>query len=320
MPRSKILNCTNNAANVGINSTPLIDQASNTLYVISLVLDGGNPVYYLHALDLGSLADKVPSVVVSASHTLTNGSTYSLSASFSRQRSGLVGANGNIYAGFASWCDWRPDMSRGWLLGWEAGSLKPLAANRLNNQIQPDPVGPYPNIPGPPFFLSSIWMSGYGVGADASGNLFVVSGNSHSSPQATNYSPTNNLQESVIKLSPDLSSVLSYFTPSGSSSGVVPLDEADNDFGSGGVMLLPYQPGPRPRLATAAGKVGQMFLLDRDQLAVTIPAGQTMYSGPSILADAGVGNPTSSDRTTSAVSSAAVATMRLSGSCKLPRR
>jgi hypothetical protein len=37
--------------------------------VIALVLDGGNPVYHLHGLDLGSLADKVPSVVVAASHT-----------------------------------------------------------------------------------------------------------------------------------------------------------------------------------------------------------------------------------------------------------
>jgi hypothetical protein len=274
VPQSKILNCTNNAANVGINSTPLIDRANNILYVIALVLDGGNPVYHLHGLDLGSLADKVPSVVVAASHTLTNGTTYNLNAGFSRQRSGLVGANGNIYAAFASWCDLRADISRGWLLGWETGSLKPLPANRLNNQIQPDPV--HPNSP---FFLSSIWMSGYAVGADASGNLFVVSGNSDSSQQATSYAPTTNLQESVVKLSPDLGSVLSYFTPSGPVTGVVPLDEQDNDFGSGGVMLLPYQPGPRRRLAVAAGKVGQMFLLDRDNLGGYNPNGPNNVLG-----------------------------------------
>jgi hypothetical protein len=159
-------------------------------------------------------------------------------------------------------------------LGWETGSLKPLPANRLNNQIQPDPV--HPNSP---FFLSSIWMSGYGVGADASGNLFVVSGNSDSSQQATSYAPTTNLQESVVKLSPDLGSVLSYFTPSGPVTGVVPLDEQDNDFGSGGVMLLPYQPGPRQRLAVAAGKVGQMFLLDRDNLGGYNPNGPNNVLG-----------------------------------------
>jgi hypothetical protein len=60
---------------------------------------------------------------------------------------------------------------------------------------------------------------------------------------------------------------------------VVPLDEADNDFGSGGVMLLPYQPGSRPRLATAAGKVGQLFLLDRDNLGGYNPGGPNNVLG-----------------------------------------
>jgi Repeat of unknown function (DUF346) len=279
VPQSKIQNCTNNAANVGINSTPLIDTASHTLYVIALVLQGGNPVYHLHALDLSSLADKVPSVAVAASHTLTDGSTYNLNASFSRQRSGLVAVNGNIYAAFASWCDLRADMSRGWLLGWQAGSLAPLPANRLNNRIQPDPVPPHTPLPYP-FYLSSIWMSGFGVGADAFGSLFVVTGNSDSNKNtnATSYSPTNNLQESVVKLSPDLGTVLSYFTPSGPA-GVIPLDHDDIDFGSGGVMLLPYQPGPRQRLATAAGKIGQMFLLDRNNLGGYNPNGPNNVLG-----------------------------------------
>ncbi len=186
VPQSKIMNCTNNAANVGINSTPLIDPASHTLYVIALVLQGGNPVYHLHALDLSSLADKVPAVVVAASHTLTNGSTYNLSASFSRQRSGVVGANGNIYAGFFQLVRLPCRHVAGYWVG-RLAPLKPLAANRLNNQVQPDPVSQQS-----PFFLSSIWMSGYGVGADAAGNLFVVSGNSipANRPRAMRRRPT----------------------------------------------------------------------------------------------------------------------------------
>src|SRR5262249_21579522 len=60
----------------------------------------------------------------------------------------------------------------------------------------------------------------------------------------------------------DLTQVLDYFTPSGSLD-VSYLDRIDADMGSGGVLVLPTQPG-NLLLATAAGKVGQMYLLDRN--------------------------------------------------------
>src|SRR5205823_9449097 len=44
------------------------------------------------------------------------------------------------------------------------------------------------------------------------------------------------------------------------------LDRADADFGSGGVTLLPPQAGASSNLAVAAGKVGQMYLLNADDL------------------------------------------------------
>jgi hypothetical protein len=43
----------------------------------------------------------------------------------------LLEANGNIYAGFGSFCDFSANLSRGWLLGWNAATLAPLAANQL---------------------------------------------------------------------------------------------------------------------------------------------------------------------------------------------
>src|SRR5229473_5584512 len=49
------LGCTNNGPNVGINSTPVSDLASKTLYVMNYMLVAG-PEYRLHALDLGSLS------------------------------------------------------------------------------------------------------------------------------------------------------------------------------------------------------------------------------------------------------------------------
>jgi hypothetical protein len=58
-PVSWPLGCNNTGPNVGINSTPVIDPSSNTLYVMIYTQDSSGPAYRVHALDLGSLTDKV---------------------------------------------------------------------------------------------------------------------------------------------------------------------------------------------------------------------------------------------------------------------
>lgn len=245
------LGCTNNGPNVGINSTPVIDTTSNTMYVIIYTNDAGGPTYRIHALDLGSLTDNVTPVTVAASHTLSDGTTFTFNGTYQRQRPGLLLANGTVYAGFGSFCDFSANLSRGWLLGWSSGSLTPVPANRLN-----DTQATSPNS----FFLSSIWMSGYGPSTDDSGNILFVTGNSDYS--GTTYDGVSNIQESVVKVSSNLTTVLDLFTPKNQSN----LDQSDNDFGSGGVLVLPDQPGSIPHLAVAEGKVGTLFLMNEDQL------------------------------------------------------
>ncbi len=63
-------------------------------------------------------------------------------------------------------------------------------------------------------------------------------------------------------MSPTLTTVLSVFTPMDQ----VNLDQGDVDFGPGGVLVLPDQPGATPHLAVAAGKTGMMFLMNEDNL------------------------------------------------------
>jgi hypothetical protein len=250
-PVPEPLGCNNNGPNVGITSTPVIDTSSNTIYLIAYVLESTGPAYYLHALDLGSLADEVPPVLIAASHTLTNGTTFVFNAKYQRQRPALLEANGNIYAGFGSFCDFSANISRGWLLGWNTGTLEPVTADQLFDIQATDPDT---------FFLSSIWMSGYGLAADDSGNVVFVTGNSDWS--GTTYDGVTNIQESVIKVSPDLTTVVDLFTPMDWSH----LDETDGDFGSGGAMILPDQAGLFPHLAVAAGKAGTMFFMNEDSL------------------------------------------------------
>jgi|HubBroStandDraft_6_1064221.scaffolds.fasta_scaffold00132_30 hypothetical protein len=245
------LGCNNNGPNVGISSTPVIDTSTGTLYLIAYTQDTTGPAYRVHALDLGSLTDKMTPQVITASHTLTDGTSFVFNATYQRQRPGLLMANGNIYAGFGSFCDFNANVSRGWLLGWNADTLAPLSANQLNDTQATSPDT---------FFLSSIWMSGYGLTTDDSGNILFVTGNSDYS--GTTYDGVTNIQESVVKVSPDLTTMLDLFTPSNQAS----LDQGDVDFGSGGVLVLPDQPGSTPHLAVAAGKYGAMYLMNEDSL------------------------------------------------------
>jgi hypothetical protein len=250
-PVTRPLGCGNNGPHVGIDSTPVIDTASSTLYLIAYTEVSNVPTYTLHALNLGNLTDTLTPVVVTGSHTLTDGTTFSFNATYQRQRPGLLEANGNIYAGFGSFCDFDANVSRGWLLGWNASTLAPLSANQVLDIQATSPDS---------FFLTSIWMSGYGLAADDSGNVVFVTGNSDYS--GTTYDGVTAIQESVIKVSSDLTTVVDLFTPS----NVGSLDQGDTDFGSGGVMVLPDQPGSTPHLAVAAGKYGDMYFMNEDDL------------------------------------------------------
>ena len=246
------LGCGNNGPNVGITSTPVIDLNSNTLYVMVYTRGpGAVPMYQLHALDLGSLTNKVPPQTVAASHTLSDGTIFTFNATYQRQRPGLLLSNGNVYAGFGSFCDFGANLSRGWLLGWTAGSLAPFPSNQIFDQQATSPDS---------FFLSSIWMSGYGLAADDEGNILFVTGNSDYS--GTTYDGVTNIQESVVKVSSTLTDVIDLFTPSNQSI----LDQYDADFGSGGVMVLPDQSGATPHIALAAGKDGNMYVMNEDHL------------------------------------------------------
>src|ERR1700730_1681667 len=222
--------------NIGIQSTPVI--AAQTLYLMAYV---NGPHYQLHALNLSDLTDKVGSpITVAASHTLTNGSTFTFNATVHRQRPALLEANGNVYAGFGSFGDTKASITRGWLLGWNASTLMPLTGNQLNDTQATSPTS---------FFLSSIWMSDCSSGAHGT-DLYFSTGNSDCNiranpvicPAKTTYDGVTIIQESVVKLSGDLTTLRGIFTPS----NVADLDKGDHDLGSGGVLLLPPQTGNVP--------------------------------------------------------------------------
>ncbi len=246
------LSCNNNGPNVGINGTGVID--GSTLYVLAFTTHSGTPAYDLHALDITTLNDRSGSPVTVAA--TQNGIAFN--AAVQRQRPGLLDANGRIYAGFGSFCDFAADRARGWILSWDKNSLNLLPVPQLTNKLSTT-NGTNCTWPGEtPCFLGSVWMSGFGLASDSGGSVYFTSGNT----AAGSYNSSNNLSESALKMAPDLSAVSTFFTPNNEST----MDDQDNDLGSGGLMVLPDQSGSFPHVAVAAGKDGRMFVLNRDNM------------------------------------------------------
>jgi outer membrane protein assembly factor BamB len=254
------LGCGNNGPNVGINGTPVIDLALGEMFLITY-LNGPSPTYQLHALNLTTLADQVPPVTVAATQTLTDGSAFAFNATYQRQRPALLNVKGMIYAGFGSFCDFDANLSRGWVLGWRASNLAPLAHSELNDSQATSPTS---------FFLSSVWMSGSGPAAFPNGTIYFSTGNSDCNfyddpelcPSQTTYNGVTNIQESVINIDANLSTRLGVFTPS----NVYAMDMNDADLGAAGVMLTSALQDGGTSLATIVSKDGRLWLLNAASL------------------------------------------------------
>jgi hypothetical protein len=243
----------------GIVSTPVIDPVSGTLYVMTHTVESGIQPSTLHALNIGTLNDSVTPFTITASnttHTLTDGTIYQFNVNPTCLRSALLLVGGNIYAGFRGneylvGTLLQSGPTRGWLLGWTASTLAPLPP-LLTDEQATAATG---------MFLSSIWMSGSGIASDGT-NLYFSTGNSDST--GTSYNSINNVEESVVKVTSNLT-VTSIFTPS----NFAMLDAEDHDLGSGGVLIVPST----TPLVVAAGKDGRMFLLNSASLGGYTPGG-----------------------------------------------
>jgi hypothetical protein len=270
------LGCGNNGPNVGITSTPVIDLVKGQMFLIAYI-NGTTPSYQLHAISLTTLADSLAPVTVAASQTLTDGTTFRFNATYQRQRPGLLELNGIIYAGFGSFCDFSASQSRGWVLGWKSATLAPLVHAELNDTQATSPTS---------FFLSSVWMSGYGLAA-ARGHILFSTGNSdcnfyvspENCPSSTTYDGVTNIQESVISVQPNLAARFGVFTPS----NVLQMDIDDADLGAAGLMIIPTQANSW-NLATIVSKDGRLWLLDQDNLSSALNMQQLSdgcWCGPS---------------------------------------
>lgn len=255
---SSDVGCSDITPQIGITGTPVIDQTSGTLYVVSKTKEfsQGTVHYYqrLHALDITSGAEKfggpfsIDASVAGNCYPNQNGRVV-FSALRQNQRAGLALHNGILVVVWASHCDNNPYT--GWAMAFDASTGQKLAA------FNDDPdmgVVSYECRGG-------IWQGGAAPAIDSQSNLFLATGNGYFN---ANNDGGLDYGDSVLKLTltKPAFTVADYFTPSDQDT----LDENDTDLGSGGVLLLPQQPGPYPNLAVSVGKEGSIFLLNRDNL------------------------------------------------------
>ena len=240
---------------IGITSTPVIDAAAGTLYVLVRTRERGPeglPRFFqrLHALDISSGAERPgsPVLIRASAPTASTGfmglfsGTVTFNAFRENPRAALSLVNGMMWLTWASSCDFGPYY--GWVIAYDARTLKQAGVFNAS----PDGTE------------SGIWASDTGPAADDAGNVYMSTGNGRFDANSGGH----DYGDSVLKLrlAGGALALRDYFTPYNQDH----LNNTDKDLGSGGVLVLPDQPGAHPHLLVAAGKEGVVYLLDRDRM------------------------------------------------------
>jgi hypothetical protein len=259
---------------VGITPTPVIDMKTGTMYVLARTMTGhnlGSNEYFqnLHALAITTGAEKFggPKLISASAPGKGDGSANGqihFNPLRENPRASLLLVNNVVFLTWASSCDVNP--YHGWVMAYDAATLAQKAV--LN-------VTPDGNEGG-------IWESDTGPGADASGNVFVPTGNGTFNAA----SGGRDYGDSILKLAFEGSSlnVRDYFTPHDQAH----LSDADADLGSSGPLLLPDQPGPHPHLLLQPTKGGMIYVIDRDRMGKFRPDGDAIVQEIR-MADGGYG-------------------------------
>ena len=227
---------------IGITGTPVIDPATHTMYVVAKTKEPGPTcVFRLHALDIATGAERPhsPTVItasVPGSGLGSSNGSLPFNSKRENQRTGLLLTKGIVYFAFSSHGDVEP--FHGWVLGYDKTTLQQVMAYCST---------PDGNDGG-------IWMNGDGLATDGSGSLYFITGDG----DLTADTGGHDYGDSFVRITPD-GTARDFFSPHEQSD----LDSKDLDLGSGGVLLLPTQPGDHPREMVSAGKNGTVYLVDR---------------------------------------------------------
>lgn len=252
-------NCTQISPEIGISATPVIDRTkgtNGTIFVVGTSKDASGGYHHrLHALDLTTGAEIGTPTEVTATFPGTGDNSQNGNVVFDpaqyAERAALLLLNGTIYTGWTSHCD--AGLYNTWLMTYDETSLAQKQVLNLT----------------PNGHEGSIWMSGAGLAADSSNNVYAAIANGPFDTQLdpNGFPSQGNYGNALIRFSTanNKLTIADYFEmyngPSESAQ--------DLDLGSGGVLLLPDQTdaqGGVHHLVVAAGKDKNIYLADRDNL------------------------------------------------------
>ena len=236
------VSCGDLVPEIGITGTPAIDTTTGTMYLVAKTkqydsLTRTTSFYQtLHALDIKTGQDKVAPVRISATSpgngTGSVGGILTFDPLVEGQRSALLLLKGQVFIAWASHCDL--GTYHGYVMSYNESSLARS--------------GLYVDTPNG--YEGGFWGGGAGPAADSGGSIYAATGNG-------GYDGGPDFGDSVLRLTwPGVGRSIAlsdYFTPWNQQT----LDQNDADFGSGGAMLLPDQPGTtHPHLLVQVGKEG----------------------------------------------------------------
>jgi hypothetical protein len=237
---------------IGITGTPVIDTSTGTMYLVAKtkvydsVAHTTSFFQTLHPLDIKTGLDKIAPVQVTATYpgngTGSVGGILTFDPLVEGQRSALLLLKGQVFVAWASHCDL--GAYHGYLMSFNEGTLARS--------------GLYVDTPNG--YEGGFWGGGAGPSADSGGSIYVSTGNGK-------FDAGPDLGDSVLRLLwPTIGrgiALADYFTPWNQQT----LDYNDSDFGSGGAMLIPDQPGTTyPHLLVQVGKEGTIDLVNRDNM------------------------------------------------------
>jgi hypothetical protein len=245
---------------VGVTGTPVIDPATNTIYLVSTSQDTSLGTFYqrLHALDLASGNEKLSApelIQASIPGSGDGGGTVEFNPQMENQRPALTVAGGIVYIGWSAHEDANP--WHGWLIGYNAANVQQQVAifnTTPNNQA------------------GGIWAGGGGAAVDNNGYIYVATGNGmyDATLSGTDFFDYG---DSVLKLQPvtgtDVTpngqnlNLVDWFTPDDQ----VCLTNSDTDLGAGEPVLLPTQ-SSGVELLLEMGKEGVVYLINANSMGM----------------------------------------------------
>jgi hypothetical protein len=223
---------------IGILGTGAIDLQRGVVYVVSMNLMFGSPMFRLHALNLTNgredlngpvyISGLVPGMGVGSLDEVV----LPFDSQWHIQRPGLLVANDAVYICFGSHGD--EGEWHGWLVTYSASDLSQQLGSFATTA----------NGAG-----GSIWQSGRAPAVDENGNIYVVTGNG-------DYDGISNFAESFLKFTGARPNLADWFTPADWQT----LSDWDTDLSAGPALI------PGTHLLLGGDKSGRLYLIDGNSM------------------------------------------------------